>query len=176
MVACAQRNKDLAEKILHYFTTIYSLQDHEGIFWLRLNQNGSLIKTVGNSSDPQTYFITLGKENECYYFFGAACYFFARYMETFGERALPLAHHTADILQKSGNKALSTIWAAKVGPGCTALYSTTRDGRFFDLALPVICTVLETQTPFGYWLKNGKSWITVSAEQCFWLTDITKRL
>jgi hypothetical protein len=40
----------------------------------------------------------------------------------------------------------------------------------------VIQVVLNGQHPNGYWLKNGKPWVTVSAEQCFWLTDIAKRL
>lgn len=176
MVACEQKNKNLADKILHYFETIYALQTEEGKFWLRINQNGSLIKTFDLKADPKTYSIDIGKEEECYYFLGAACFFIARYMETFDDRPLSLATALAGVLEKAGSKALGTIWAAKVAPGCTALYSITSDKQFLNLAYPVIRAVLKEQTDAGYWIKNGKPWTTVSAEQCFWLTDISNRL
>ncbi len=176
MVACDLRDKNLADKILHFFETIISLQTEEGKFWLRLKPDGSLIKTFHPEADHKTYYITLGKERECYYFLGAACFFIARYIETFDDRPLSLANQFANVLEESGTKALSTIWAAKVAPGCAALYSITSDERFFNLAYPVIHTVLMQQTPAGYWMKNDKPWITVSAEQCFWLTEIHKRL
>lgn len=97
-------------------------------------------------------------------------------METFDKTVLPLAEKYAGLLEMAGENALSTIWAAKVAPGCTALYSVTQNERFFNLAKPVINAVLNGQHPDGYWLKNGIPWVTVSAEQCFWLTDIAKRL
>lgn len=175
MVACDLKDKNLADKILHYFETILSLQDEEEKFWLRIKTDGSVIKTFPSEADPKTYYITIGEENECYYFLGAACFFIARYIETFDSRPLSLANQFANVLEKCGSKALSTIWAAKVAPGCAALYSITSDKRFFDLAYPVIRTVLNLQSPGGYWMKNNKPWITVSAEQCFWQTDICKR-
>lgn len=176
MVACELKDKKMADKILHYFETLLSLQDEEGKFWLRMKTDGSIIKTFHSEADPKTYFITIGEENECYYFLGAACFFIARYIETFDDSPLSMAYQFASILEKCGSKALSTIWAAKVAPGCTALYSITSDKLFFDLAYPVIRTVLNLQEPEGYWIKNDKPWITVSAEQCFWQTDICKRL
>lgn len=176
MVACELKDRTQADKILHYFETIYALQTADGKFWLRLNQNGSLIKTFDLKADPKTYAITIGKEEECYYFLGAACFFIARYIETFDDRPLSLAREFASVLEKAGSKALGTIWAAKVAPGCTALYSITSNKRFFDLAYPVIHAVLKGQTDAGCWMKNGKPWITVSAEQCFWFTDISNRL
>ncbi len=175
MVACDLEDKNLADNILHYFETLLSLQDEEGKFWLRIKTGGSLIKTFPSEVDPETYCITIGEENECYYFLGAACFFIARYIETFDNGPLSLAYKFADVLENCGSKALSTIWAAKVAPGCAGLYSITSDKRFFDIAYPVIRTVLNLQSPEGYWLKNDKPWITVSAEQCFWQTDICKR-
>ncbi len=176
MVACELKDKNLADKILHYFETIYALQTEDGKFWLRINQNGALIKIFDLKADPKTYSINIGKEEECYYFLGAACFFIARYIETFDDSPLSLAKRFAGVLEKAGSKSLSTIWAAKVAPGCTALYSITSDIHFFNLAHPVIHAVLKGQTEAGYWLKNGKPWTTVSAEQCFWLTDISSRL
>jgi hypothetical protein len=176
MVACELKDKNLADKILQYFETMNSLQTGDEKFWLRINQNGSLIKSFGLNDDSKTYSINIGKEEECYYFLGAACFFIARYIETFDDKPLYLARLFASVLEKAGSKALSTIWAAKVAPGCTALYSITSDKYFFDLADPVIRAVLKGQTDAGYWIKNGKPWTTVSAEQCFWLTDISDRL
>jgi hypothetical protein len=42
--------------------------------------------------------------------------------------------------------------------------------------MPVIKAVLAGQAEEGYWLKDGKPWITVSAEQCYWLTLIREAL
>ena len=176
MVACELKDKNKADKILNYFETIYSLQTEDGKFWLRINQNGTLIKTFDLKADPKTYSINIGKEEECYYFLGAACFFIARYIETFDDKPLSLARLFARVLEKAGSKSLSTIWAAKVAPGCTALYSITSDEHFFNLAYPVIRAVLKEQTAAGCWMKNGKPWTTVSPEQCFWLTDISNRL
>ncbi|CAN0548637.1 unnamed protein product [Ectocarpus sp. 12 AP-2014] len=175
MAACSLKDKTLANNLLHYFELILELQDEEGTFWTRLKTDGSLAKNIPGDADLNTYVIAIGKENECYYFLGAACFFLARYIETFGNEALSLAHKYADVIEQVGNKALRTIWAAKVSPGCSALYTVTLDERFLKLAHPVLTTVLDLQAPGGYWLKEGKPWITVSSEQCFWLTEIYKR-
>ncbi len=176
MVACDMKDKDLADLILGYFKTILALQDGNKKIWIRLKTDGTLAQSVPVEADPKTYCIRIGNEDECYYFLGAACYFFARYTETFGDGALALSEKYADIIEQVGSEALRTIWAAKVSPGCASLYGVTSDERFLKLAHPVLTTVLELQMPGGYWLKNGMPWITVSAEQCFWLTDIHERL
>ncbi len=176
MVACELKDKYLADKIFKYFENLYALQTDDDTFWLRLNNEGALIKSYNSDVDPKTYFIRIGKEEECYYFLGAACYFMARYMETFDAKSLPLARKYTSLLEKAGGKALSTIWAAKVAPGCTALYSFTSEAYFLEIAQPVIQAVLLGQSDKGYWLKNNNPWITVSAEQCYWLTDISSRL
>jgi len=174
--ACELKNKQLADSILPFFEKLADQKVENNKFWLRMAPDGSLIKTIPKNAEPKEYVIQLGNEEECYYFLGAACYFLARYMETFDKTVLPLAEKYAGLLEIAGEKALSTIWAAKVAPGCTALYSVTKDQRFLNLAHPVIQAVLNGQHPEGYWLKSGKPWVTVSAEQCFWLTDISKRL
>jgi len=174
--ACGLKNKQLANSILPFFEKLVEQEIVDNKFWLRMTTDGSLIKTIPKNAEPKEYVIHLGNEEECYYFLGAACYFMARYMETFDNEVLPLAEKYAGFLELAGEKALSTIWAAKVAPGCTALYSVTQNERFFDLAKPVIKAVLNGQHSDGYWLKSGKPWVTVSAEQCFWLTDIAKRL
>ncbi|MBW6536714.1 MAG: hypothetical protein K0B11_17035 [Mariniphaga sp.] len=175
MAACSLNDRTLANLILPFFKRLAEQEIVDNKFWLRMAYNGSLIKTIPENAEPKEYVIHIRNEEECYYFLGAACYFLARYMETFGNEVLPLAEKYADLLEMAGEKALSTIWAAKVAPGCTALYSVTGDQRFLNLAQPVIQAVLNGQHPDGYWLKNGKPWVTVSAEQCFWLTDISKR-
>lgn len=50
------------------------------------------------------------------------------------------------------------------------------EGRRLRTARPAIEAVLDTQTPEGYWPKEGKPWITVPAEQCAWLTEISHLL
>lgn len=175
MVACSLKDRALADKVLSYFEKMVGLQDGSGIFWIRLNADVALDKAIPIEADAKTYYITIGHENECYYFLGAACFFFARYIETFGDGALDLAHRYADVIARVGSKALHTIWAAKVSPGCASLYAVTKDERFLRLAHPVLNTVLDLQAPNGYWLKEGKPWITVSAEQCFWLSEIAER-
>lgn len=174
--ACGMKNKKLADSILLYFEKLAEQKILDNKFWLRMAHDGLLIKTIPENAEPKEYVIHLGTEEECYYFLGAACYFLAQYMETFGNEALPMANKYAGLLEKAGEKALSTIWAAKVAPGCTALYSVTGDQRFLNLAQPVIKAVLNGQHSDGYWVKDGKPWVTVSAEQCFWLTEIGKRL
>ena len=118
-----------------------------------------------------------GEQNQCYYFLGAMCYFLARHLETFGDgEARGLAERVADLLEGAGPRALGTIWAAKVGPGCVALYRATGEERYLGLARPAIEAVLAGQAEGGCWLKGGKPWITVSAEQCAWLTEIGRLL
>jgi hypothetical protein len=174
--ACGLKNKQLADSIFPFFEKLANQKIADNKFWLRMAPDGSLIKKIPKNAEPKEYMVQLGKEKECYYFLGAACYFLARYMETFDKTVLPLAEKYANLLEMAGENALSTIWAAKVAPGSTALYSVTQNERFFNLAKPVINTVLNGQHPDGYWLKNGIPWVTVSAEQCFWLTDIVLRL
>lgn len=174
--ACGLKNKQLADSILPFFEKLTDQKVADNKFWLRMAPDGSLIKKIPENAELKEYVIQLGKEEECYYFLGAACYFLARYMETFDKTVLPHAEKYVSLLEMAGENALSTIWAAKVAPGCTALYSVTQNERFFNLAKPVINAVLNGQHPDGYWLKSGKPWVTVSAEQCFWLTDIVIRL
>jgi hypothetical protein len=176
MAACELNDKELAINTLHYFETIISQPIEDNKLWIRLRPDGSLIKSIPLGAAPKTYVIELGLEQECYYFLGAACYFIARYIEIFDNAPFVLAHKYADLLERAGSKALGTIWAAKVAPGCMALYSITGDERFFNLAKPVVSAVMQGQGPDGYWIKSGKPWVTVSAEQCYWLTDINKRL
>ena len=167
---------DSIDSILPFFEKLTNQKIENNKFCLRMAHDGLLIKTIPENAEPKEYVIYIGNEEECYYFLGAACYFLARYMETFDNKILPLAEKYADLLEMAGEKALSTIWAAKVAPGCTALYSVTGDQRFLNLAQPVIKAVLNGQHPDGYWVKSGKPWVTVSAEQCFWLTDISARI
>ena len=102
----------------------------------------------------------------------------ARYTATFGATSVVsrLVEQVTEFLGRVGKKALGTIWAAKVGPGCVALYAATRDVSHLEWATPVIEAVLAGQTEDGYWLKGGKPWITVSAEQCYWLTFMSESL
>ncbi|MGC9354914.1 MAG: hypothetical protein ACP5D9_13805 [Mariniphaga sp.] len=173
---CGLKNRELADSILPFFEKLANQKIENNKFWLRIAPDGSLINTIPENAEPKEYVIHLGNEEECYYFLGAACYFLARYMEMFGIEVLSLAEKYAELLEMAGEKALSTIWAAKVAPGCTALYSVTQNERFFNLAQPVIKAVLNGQHQDGYWEKDSKPWITVSAEQCFWLTDIVLRI
>jgi hypothetical protein len=174
--ACETGNRSLADNIISYFERLLKKNTDQYLFWLRLNAEGDLITTIPEDADPKTYLIYPGEQEQCYYFLGAACYFFARYMETFDDSPLPIVHQYADLLEEAGEKALNTIWAAKAAPGCVALYSATRDERFLNLAPPVIQAVLKGQHAEGYWMKNGKPWITLTPEQCFWLSDMSKSL
>jgi hypothetical protein len=176
LVACSLNDRNLGNLVLRFFEKLANQKIADNNFWLRMAPDGSLIKKIPKNAEPKEYMVQLGKEKECYYFLGAACYFLARYMETFDKTALPLAEKYTNLLEMAGEIALSTIWAAKVAPGCMALYSVTQDEHFFNLAKPVINAVLNGQHSEGCWLKNGKPWVTVSAEQCFWLTDIVLRL
>ena len=204
IVACALDLEDVARSVLQYLSGLLDKQaetpggraghappgrpsdqagqDRPGhfsvcCFWLRTLPDGTLVTEVPKGADPATFVIELGKREQCHYFFGAMCYFLARYMETSGlQEARELAHRIAGLLEGAGKEALSTIWAAKVGPGGIALYSVTGDDRYLQLAWPVVDAVLDAQRPEGCWLKDGQPWLTVSAEQCAWLTDIARRL
>ncbi len=177
IVACALGRNDLADSSLRYLTSLIEKQSDPARFWLRTLPDGSLVTEVPQGADPTTFVIEMGEPEQCYYFFGAMCYFLARSLETFGDgEAGELAERIAGLLESVGQEALSSIWAAKVAPGCVALYSVTGEERYLRLALPVIDAVLAGQTSEGYWLKETQPWITVSAEQCAWLTDIVRRL
>ncbi|MCK5367261.1 MAG: hypothetical protein KAQ62_01880 [Cyclobacteriaceae bacterium] len=177
MAACSLKYEELANSALDYLQVWINQPIEQDRLWLRTSQDGSLIRQIPTGADPSTYVIELGKTDESYYFLGSICFFLARYMEIFYKRkALGLANQVAEMLEHIGPKALNTIWAAKVAPGCTALYGVTSEQRFLDIAQPVIQAVLAGQNPDGYWLKNNKPWVTVSAEQCYWLSGISKRL
>jgi hypothetical protein len=177
MAACSLKDEGLANSVLYYLKSWVNQPIEQDRLWLRTSQDGSLISKIPTGADSSTWVIELGKNDESYYFLGSICFFLARYMETFNNgKALRLAKQIAEILENIGPKALNTIWAAKVAPGCTALYAVTSEQRFLDIAQPVIQAVLAGQTPDGYWLKNNKPWVTVSAEQCYWLSGISKRL
>ncbi len=177
VVACALGRKDLVDGSLKHLTALLDKQSGPARFWLRTLPDGSLVTEVPEGADPTTFVIEMGRPEQCYYFFGAMCYSLARSLETFGDgEAGELAERIAGLLESVGQEALSSIWAAKVGPGCVALWSVTGEERYLELALPVIEAVLAGQTSEGYWLKEGQPWITVSAEQCAWLTDIVRRL
>ncbi len=177
MAACTLKDEELANSVLSYLQSWVNQPIEDDRLWLRTSQNGTLIKQVPARADPSTWVIELGKNDESYYFLGSICFFLARYMETFKNgKALDLANQVAEILEYIGPKALTTIWAAKVAPGCVALYAETLEQRFLNIAHPVIHAVLAGQTTDGYWLKNNKPWVTVSAEQCYWLSGISKRL
>ncbi len=177
MAACALKDDDLANSVLNYLQAWVNQPIVQGRLWLRTSQNGTLTKQIPAGTDPSTWVIDLGKHDESYYFLGSICFFLARYIESFNKgKALDLANLVAEILEYIDPKALSTIWAAKIAPGCVALYAVTSEQRFLDIAQPVIQAVLAGQTTDGYWLKNNKPWVTVSAEQCYWLSGITKRL
>ena len=177
LAACDLKDEELANSVLNYLQFWINQPIAQDRLWLRTQKNGSLIEQIPNKADPTTYVIALGKNDESYYFLGSICFFLARYMDTFDKRkVLDIANQLAGLLERIGPKALSTIWAAKVAPGCSALYAATSEQRFLDIALPVIDAVLAGQTTEGYWLKNNKPWITVSAEQCYWLSGISKWL
>lgn len=176
LVACRIKDKQRADLILKYFDKLASQELTDNKLWLRNTHDGLLIRKIPKNAERKEYVIHLGREEECYYFLGAVCYFLARYIEAFNSKALNLVDKYIKFLELAGEKALSTIWAAKVAPGCMALYFVTGEKRFYNWAQPVIKAVLEGQHSEGYWIKQGKPWITVSAEQCYWLTDIGKRL
>ena len=176
MVACELNDPDLADKVLQFVEKAAGQNLNSDIFRVRFDTDGNAIKTIPDGADIKTYEIKLGKKEESYYFLGAACFFLARYMETFKIDISGLAYKYCEILEKAGGGALHTIWAAKGAPGCIALYSNSGDKRFLSLAEPVIDAVISSQHPDGYWVKNGRPWVTVSAEQCYWLTLIARRL
>ena len=178
MAACKIGNKDLAGLCLKYLMSLVERQPDQKNFFLRTKSDGSLITNIASDLDSKTYLLKIGDKDESYYFLGAICFFLANYSDTFGttEEVSKLTNRVRQILISIGAEALSTIWAAKVGPGCVALYSVTSDEQYLDIAKPVIKTVLAGQYSEGYWLKNNQPWITVTAEQCYWLTDISKRL
>ena len=175
LALCALQENDLANRVVAYLTSCVDRQQEPDYFQLRTMPDGSFMKDVPQGADPKTYVIALGKEEESCYFLGAMCLFLAEYLERIGsnEAVIDLANRIAEILEHVGEKALSTIWAAKVAPGCVGLYAVTSHARYLKIAIPVIRAVLAGQTSSGYWLKNQKPWITVSAEQCYWLTNIS---
>jgi hypothetical protein len=176
MVACGLKDRELADSILHFFERLVSQDIRDNQLWIRTRADGSIIRNIPKNADPKTYVINLGQKEECYYFLGAACYFLGRYIETFSSAPIMLANKYAALLEKCGKEALDTIWAAKVAPGCALLYSVSGDQKFLDLSTMVMKAVLGCQHEDGYWVKGGKPWVTVSAEQCYWLTDISKRI
>jgi len=178
VVACALGREDVCRRALSYLEALFEKQPELPTrFWLRTLRDGALVTEVPPDADPTTFVIELGQRHQCYYFFGAMCYLVARCVKVFGEeQARPLAERIAGLLEAAGEDALSSIWAAKVGPGCVALYSATGEERHLGLARPVVQAVLDAQSGKGYWLKEGKPWITVSAEQCAWLTEIARLL
>jgi len=177
IVACVLGRRDLARACRRYLASLTDSQTSATRYWLRSLPDGSLVTEIPESAASGTFLIELGQQEQCYYFLGAMCYFLACHLEAFGtDEALEPAEHIAGLLELAGHEALSTIWAAKVAPGCVALYSATGRGRYLDLAWPVIDAVLARQSAGGYWLRAGEPWITVSAEQCYWLTDIAHRI
>ncbi len=176
--ACEMGDKDSADSCLKYLVSLVEAQTKRDVFFLRTRKDGSLISDIGPGQDPKTHMLRIGHEDECYYFLGAMCFFLARYRVAFGATtaASRLADRVKEIISRVGKDALGTIWAAKVGPGCVALYSASGDVGYLEWARPVINAVLEGQTEEGYWLKDGKPWITVSAEQCYWLTFMSESL
>lgn len=178
MAACDLKDQKLADRCLAYLGSLLDAQPREDTFYLRTMANGSLVTTVPDGQDPQTHFLKIGQPDECYYFLGAMCFFLARYTKTFGttEAVASAIDRVTAIVRRVGKESLGTIWAAKVGPGMTALYAATGDAGHLEWAAPVIEAVLGGQTEEGYWLKSGKPWVTVSAEQCYWLTFISNAL
>jgi len=178
MAANDSKNPGLANLVLKYLISLTSLQPDVDKFWLRTTPEGKLIMDIPSHEDPKTYSVSIGKHDETYYFLGSMCFFLAGYIEKFGmnDNTSVLVRWLHEVLSKTGSEALGTIWAAKVGPGSIALYSVLSDKRFLEFAKPVINAVLDSQTANGYWLKEDKPWITVSAEQCYWLTFISNRL
>jgi len=178
MAACKINNQDLAGLCLKYLISLVEKQPDQKNFYLRTKSDGSLIRNITSDLDSKTYLLKIGEKDESYYFLGAICFFLANYTKTFGtvDEVSKLADRVRQILMSIGAEALKTIWAAKVGPGCVALYSVTSDKQYLDIAKPVINAVLADQHSEGYWLKNDHPWITVTAEQCYWLTEIHKCL
>ncbi|MFC2124934.1 hypothetical protein ACFLU5_09000 [Bacteroidota bacterium] len=178
MAACALKDQNIADLVLKYLHLIFDLQPEHDRFWLRTTPEGDLISRTVLNEDPKTYVINIGKHDESYYFLGAMCFFLASYIEHFGRNILSdnLVNRLKPILERAGPEALHTIWAAKVAPGCVALYSVLSDEKFLKLAIPVIDAVLQGQSDEGCWLKGDKPWVTVSAEQCYWLTFIRSKL
>lgn len=177
IAACEMKDENLAGRVLSYLQQWAEQPVEQDWLWLRTNKDGALVRNIPPGADPSTWLIELGEKDESYYFPGSVCYFLAGYMETFDKgKGLELANKVVGLLEHVGPEALNTIWAAKVAPGCTALYALTGEERFLDIARPVIAAVLEGQTSGGYWLKGGKPWITVSAEQCYWLSGISRKI
>ncbi len=175
--ACDLGDEDLASSALDYLRKWFDQTVDNGRLWLRTSPDGALICHVPAGADPSIYVIELGKLNESYYFLGSICFFLANYIKAFGRGgALEMAEKIACLLEDIGTRPLHTIWAAKVAPGCVALYNVTSGQRFLDIAKPVIQAVLKGQSPEGYWLKNNQPWITISAEQCYWLSVISELL
>ncbi len=178
MAACEIKDPNMADLVLKYLIGLVKAQHEQDKLWLRTTQEGDLITCIPPDEDPKTYLIKIGEQDETYYFLGAMCFFIAGYIEKFGRNyeSDELINWLSGVLEKAGPEALSTIWAAKVAPGGVALYSILSDERFLKIAEPVINAVLGGQSEEGYWLKGDKPWITVSAEQCYWLTFISSRL
>ena len=178
MAACEMRDRETADLCLKYLVSLVDAQPKKDMFYLRTRKDGSLILDIEPGQDPKTYMLRIGHKEECYYFLGAMCFFLARYSMAFGvtNTVSRLVDQVTGIISRVGKDALGTIWAAKVGPGCVALYSADHDVGHLEWAAPVIEAVLAGQTEDGYWLKDGKPWVTVSAEQCYWLTFISESL
>jgi hypothetical protein len=178
MAACELKNQKIADLALKYLITLLDIQPESGRFWIRTTPEGDLITMPATGEDPKTYVINIGEIEETYYFLGAMCFFLALYIDAFGSNTITekIVTRLKIILKQAGPEALYTIWAAKVAPGGVALFSVLKEEEFLEISIPVIHAVLEGQTDQGYWLKNGKPWVTVSAEQCYWLTFISSKL
>ncbi len=177
LAAVEIKDKALSDNILNYLIRWIDQQDQKGCLWLRTAADGSIIKNIQPWNDPKTCKINIGVTGESYYFLGAICFFLANHYSVFGNKKIfSLAKRIVEILEITGEKALSSIWAAKVAPGCTALYSISGELRYLAAALPVINTVLQSQDKEGFWIKDNQPWITVSAEQGYWLNYISHHL
>ncbi len=177
LVAVEINDKVLADNILNYLIRWIDQQIQKDYLWLRTSGEGSFLQNIPIGADPKTWKINIGETGESYYFLGAICYFLANYYSVFGNKEIfGLANRIVEILESAGESALSSIWAAKVAPGCTALYSVSGAERYLTVAMPVIKTILKIQDKKGYWIKDNQPWITVSAEQCYWLNYIFHRL
>ncbi len=177
-LACQLEERDVADAAVGYMTACCERQGGDGFFWLRSTSDGKSVLSIPEGEDEKTYVLDLGAPEQAYYFLGAVCVFLARHAEVFGHTD-EVSRLTARMLAILGNiepYALRTIWAAKVAPGAVDLFSATKNERFLTIARPVIEEVLTLQSDDGYWLKDGKPWVTVSAEQCYWLTGIAQRL
>ena len=143
----------------------------EKLYSVFSNSKGLITEFEG---DDTRFVMSANAERDQFFFHpGIAAGFLCRLFQQTGKKEwLELAKKYMLIAEESSDFLWHTLRAGKVAWGNSLLYTSTKEEKYYDMAIRAGTNIIDQQTKFGSWEMEGMSNIDITAEMVYWLDEV----